>query len=160
MEIKNFYYGKNCRDTMHMAIINNQRNICKPFIYILPWRGLYLQKYLQNIKTVQFTELVHPKRDGTKPWYCPNLSGYLSLMAQTQQLGITLLTPTPRRPWCHRIYCLRQHIFSRGCNLHQWGGRGHLACTAGPSVTPARPTLIGGNPKIMHKSIYRQIIQI
>lgn len=45
----------------------------------------------------------HPKRDGTKTWYCPYWSGYLSLMAHTQQLGINLLTPTPNPPCCHKI---------------------------------------------------------
>jgi hypothetical protein len=39
-----------------------------------------------------------------KPSYCPYRSGYLSLIFQLQQLGITRLTPAPSRPCAQMVY--------------------------------------------------------
>ena len=44
-----------------------------------------------------------------KPLYCPYRSGYLSLIFQVQQLGITHLTPAPSRP------CAPNGILAVGC---------------------------------------------
>jgi len=47
----------------------------------------------------------HPSLDGLYPVYCPNVSGNLSLIFHTQHDGITLLSPAPRWPNVHRMYC-------------------------------------------------------
>ena len=44
-----------------------------------------------------------------KPLYCPYRSGYLSLIFQVQQLGITRLTPALSRP------CAQNGILAVGC---------------------------------------------
>jgi len=43
------------------------------------------------------------KTDGMNPVYCPKGSGNLVLIVQTQQLGMTILTPAPSHPCCHTI---------------------------------------------------------
>ena len=40
------------------------------------------------------------------PVYWPSGDGYMFLILLTTQLGITRLTPAPRRPWRHNTNCL------------------------------------------------------
>lgn len=54
---------------------------------------------VENSEKVTFYVL-----EGTKPLYCPKGSGNVSRIAQTAQLGITRLSPSPSFPCSSRIY--------------------------------------------------------
>lgn len=56
----------------------------------------------QQIQTLLTENTVSPHNlRGIKPTYCWWGSGYLSLIVHTQQLGMTILLPRPREPYCH-----------------------------------------------------------
>jgi hypothetical protein len=68
-------------------------------------RTTYVQSSSNNKDNIYWKiKEYHPSLPPTSPTYCPVWSGCLSLIRQTQQLGITRRFPAPKWPWIHNIY--------------------------------------------------------